>query len=194
MVCQESPLWAFPAATLHQHVLVFAINQCDPRSRVRFFVTESARGMVLYSSRNFTSILISHSQHSLVSCQNGLGCTLPQHTTSHALLASPTPCQRELSCGACIGTAPAGALLAAPWARGGEGSLAPSWKFEDLFFNKRFFEIFLKNLWKKLCQRESCEAPWNGAMKTKCLLCRKNARSPVPVVCRVWVVHINDTF
>jgi len=40
--------------------------------------------------------------------------TLIQHPTSHALLTSPTPCQRELVCGACIGTAQFGASLAAP--------------------------------------------------------------------------------
>jgi len=36
---------------------------------------------------------------------NGLCCTLLQHTTSPALLPSPTPDQSELVCGACIGTA-----------------------------------------------------------------------------------------
>ena len=32
-------------------------------------------------------------------------CTLLQYPTSHALLTSPTPCQREFVCETCIGTA-----------------------------------------------------------------------------------------
>jgi len=46
--------------------------------------------------------------------KNGLGCTLLQHPTSHALLTSPIPCQRVLVCGACIGTAQIDASLVAP--------------------------------------------------------------------------------
>jgi len=45
---------------------------------------------------------------------NGLGCTLLQHSTSPALLPSPTPDQSELVCGACIGTAQISASLVAP--------------------------------------------------------------------------------
>ena len=43
-----------------------------------------------------------------------LGCTLPHNPTSHALLTSSTPRQRELVCGACIGTTQVAASLAAP--------------------------------------------------------------------------------
>ena len=43
-----------------------------------------------------------------------IGCTLLQHPTSHALLTSPTPCERELVYGACIGTAQVGVSLVAP--------------------------------------------------------------------------------
>ena len=43
-----------------------------------------------------------------------LPCTFLQHPTSHALLTSPTPRQRVLVCGACIGTAQIGASLVAP--------------------------------------------------------------------------------
>jgi len=65
-------------------------------------------------SSNFTSILTAPSYHPLTSFQNGLGCTLLQHSTSPALLTSPTPRQSELVCGACIGTAQIGASLVAP--------------------------------------------------------------------------------
>jgi len=41
-------------------------------------------------------------------------CALFQHPTSYTLLIPPNPCQRELVCGACIGTAQVGAYLAAP--------------------------------------------------------------------------------
>jgi len=51
--------------------------------------------------------------HPLASFQNGLGCTLLQHPTSAALLASSTPCQREFVCGTCIGNAQVGASLVA---------------------------------------------------------------------------------
>jgi len=47
-----------------------------------------------------------------------------QHFTRAAPLPNPSP--RVLACGACIGTAQVGALLAAPWARGSEEALAPS--------------------------------------------------------------------
>ena len=53
---------------LHPHALMFPISKCDPVSWVCFFV-KSERGMSLYSSWNFTSILISHSQHPLASFQ-----------------------------------------------------------------------------------------------------------------------------
>ena len=53
-------------------------------------------------------------------------CCLCQHPTSPALLTSPTHCQRELVCGACIGTTQVGDSLVTPWARGGEGVSAPS--------------------------------------------------------------------
>ena len=46
--------------------------------------------------------------------KNGLGCTLLQHPTAHALLTSPIPHQSELVCGARIGTAQIGASLVAP--------------------------------------------------------------------------------
>jgi len=52
--------------------------------------------------------------HPLANSQNGLGCTLLQHPTSHVLLISSTPCQREFVCGACIGAAEVGASFAAP--------------------------------------------------------------------------------
>jgi len=48
------------------------------------------------------------------SFQNGLGCTPLQHHTSHVLLTFSTHCQRELVCGACIGTAQVGTLLVVP--------------------------------------------------------------------------------
>ena len=41
-------------------------------------------------------------------------CTLLRHPTSHALPTSPIPRQRELVCGACIGTTQVAASLAAP--------------------------------------------------------------------------------
>ena len=40
--------------------------------------------------------------HPLASIQNCLGCTLLQHPTSHTLLTSTTPCQREFVCGALV--------------------------------------------------------------------------------------------
>ena len=43
-----------------------------------------------------------------------------------------------------------------------------------------------------LSQRESCKGPFKGAMQPKCLFCRKNARSPVPAVCRVWVAQVRS--
>ena len=55
--------------------------------------------------------------NSPILCQafkSSLGCTLIQHTTSHALLTSPTPHQGELICGACIGTPHVATSLAAP--------------------------------------------------------------------------------
>jgi len=63
--------------------------------------------------------LISHTYKTLPNTPwqavtNGLGCTLLQHPTSPTLLTSPTPCQSELVCGACIGTAQIGASLVAP--------------------------------------------------------------------------------
>jgi len=51
--------------------------------------------------------------------QNCLGCTILQHPTSHTLFTSPTPCQREFACGACIGTAQTVASLVAPWPHSG---------------------------------------------------------------------------
>jgi len=50
----------------------------------------------------------------LASFPNGIGCTLLQHPTSHALFTFPSPRQRELACWACISTAQVGASLAAP--------------------------------------------------------------------------------
>ena len=94
-----------------QHTIFCKI--IDPRLCVRLFV-KGARSMGLYIPSNSTTILISLSSHSLPGFQNGLGCSLLQHPTSHALLTSPTPCQRELICGACIGTAQVGFSLDAP--------------------------------------------------------------------------------
>jgi len=62
---------------------------------------------------NLTSKLRSPSCHPLASFQNDLDCTLPLHSTSHALLACAAPHQREIVCGACIGTTQVGASLAA---------------------------------------------------------------------------------
>ena len=57
---------------------------------------------------------VSQSCHALASFHHSLGCTLLQHPTSPALLTSPTPCQRVLVCGACIGTAQVGSSFFAP--------------------------------------------------------------------------------
>ena len=74
----------------------------------------SASGGGLCCVYNLTSILIPLTYHPLASFQNDLGWTLLRHTTSPALLTSPTPYQREFVCGACIGSAQVGASLVAP--------------------------------------------------------------------------------
>jgi len=83
-------------------------------SRVHFFV-KSFGGMRLHS---FLEISHQYSYHypptPWQAFTNGLGCTLLQHPTSHALLTSPTPYQSEFVCGACIGTAQVGASLVVP--------------------------------------------------------------------------------
>ena len=75
---------------------------------------KGALSMGVCSASNHTSILMSHTYHTSASLQNGLDCTLLPHPTSKALLNPPTPRQRMLVCGACIGTAQVGALLAVP--------------------------------------------------------------------------------
>ena len=67
-----------------------------------------------HTNHSFNTATFTSPTHPLASFQHGLGCTLLQHPTSHALLTSPTPCQREFVCGACIGTAQVGASLVAP--------------------------------------------------------------------------------
>ena len=62
---------------------------------------------------SFTATLTSPT-HLLASFQSVLGCTLFQHPTSHAPVTSPTPRQKELVCGACIGTTQVGVSLLHP--------------------------------------------------------------------------------
>jgi len=76
---------------------------------------KGALNMSLCSACNLTWNQTTHPPTPWQAFKNGLGCTLLQHPTLHALLTSPTPCQRLLICGACIGTAQVGASLVAPF-------------------------------------------------------------------------------
>ena len=58
-----------------------------------------------HNNHSSATITFTKPTHPLASFQNGLGCTLLQHPTSHALLTSPAPRERQLAYGACIGTA-----------------------------------------------------------------------------------------
>jgi len=77
-------------------------------------LTKDGRLYTIHTNHSVNTAIFTSLTHPLASLQNGLGCTLLQHPTSPALLTSPIPCQSELVCGACIGTAQIGASFFAP--------------------------------------------------------------------------------
>jgi len=102
-----------------------------PVSRKRYLTNESTEGSESKRQKYHCHSQLTHTPHPLIFCimltptspthwhplarfQNGPGCTLLRHLTSQALPTSPTPRQRELVCGACIGTAQVGISLGAP--------------------------------------------------------------------------------
>jgi len=98
---------------LRSHLYDFAIK-IPVRHVPLGFASVAAKDGPSTHNTPIIQITHSHSPIALASLQNGLGCTLLQHPTSQVLLTSPTPCQREFVCGACIGTAQVGASLVAP--------------------------------------------------------------------------------
>jgi len=101
-------------------VITLAFSQPDPKHSLFVWgvplgsVSVFAKDGRLYTNHTHHSpstVTLTFPTHSLVSFQNGLGCTLLQHTTSHALPTLPKPRQRQLVYGACIGTAQIGASL-----------------------------------------------------------------------------------
>ena len=95
---------------LHSHLYDLAIKM--PVLHVPLgsasVAAKDGRPHTQHNNHSSATITFTKPTHPSASFQNGLGCTLLQHPTSHALLTSPTPHESEFVCGACIGTAQIG--------------------------------------------------------------------------------------